>query len=69
MFFIFRLDVVHPFSGILILAHADDLRVLGLDAAREAEHDFIFEMKGLQDPLQRLVGDLRPLPLAETTVS
>ena len=65
MFFIFRLDVVHPFSGVLVLAHADDLRVLGLDASWEAEDDFIFEMKGLQDPLQRLVGDLGPLPLRE----
>ena len=66
LFFIFRLDVVHPFSGILILAHPNDLRVLRLHAARKSEDDCIFQMKRLQDPLQRLVGDLGPRPLTKT---
>ena len=66
LFFIFRLDVVHPFSGILILAHPNDLRVLGLDAAREAEHDRVLQMKGLQNAFDRLVGDFGPRPLTKT---
>ena len=40
--------------------------MLRLHAAREPKNDFIFEVEGLQDPLQRLVGDLRPLPLGKT---
>ena len=66
LFFIFRLDVVHPFSGILILAHPNNLRVLGLDAAREAEHDRVLQMKGLQNAFDRLVGDFGPRPLTKT---
>ena len=37
-----------------------------LDASWEPKNDFILQMKRLQDPLQRLVGDLRPLPLTKT---
>jgi len=62
---VLRLDVVHPFSGVLVLAHADDLRVLGLHAAREAEHDRVLQMKGLQNAFDRLVGDLGPRPLGK----
>jgi len=40
--------------------------MLRLHAARKPEHDRVLEVKRLQDPLQRLVGDLRPLPLTKT---
>ena len=66
---VLRLDVVHALARVLVLAHPNDLRVLGLDAAREAEHDRVLEVEGLQNAFDRLVGDLGPLPLAETTVS